>query len=410
MISDDTQLDAIFDRWQRMLDLLARVSKTPLAMINRVRGEDLEVAALNAEVFAFGTGDRIPMRLNSYCARMLRSGMPLAVEDASGMPEMADNPSAALGYVSYYGLPLRDGDGTLYGTVCVLGDTAGGPTDEGKLLIELVREFIEQDLALQTRNEKLARGGQAARLALAQAERASREKSNFLAQVQHELRTPLNAVTGFAQLLEMGAEGPLTPRQQARIRQLLDAGVHLSGLIDDLLDLSTAELGKMTVDMRACRLDEILAEAAAHLQVQAASRQVAIRLPLEPGPTVWADPRRLTQVFSNVLSNAVKYNRDGGTVEVSLSSGESGVLVSIADTGIGMTPLQMDRLFEPFQRMGMEHSSIQGTGLGLALCQQLMQLMNGSIAIDSVFGVGTTVSLQLSHAMESRPALADLPH
>jgi signal transduction histidine kinase/CheY-like chemotaxis protein len=244
------------------------------------------------------------------------------------------------------------------------------------------------------------------------AEVASLAKSEFLSRMSHELRTPLNAMLGYAQLLTLPGERPLSPSQAERVQLIETAGWHLVRLIDDVLDLSRIEGGHMTLSLEPLDLRAVLAEAARLLAPQAAARGVAVVLPdAAAGPaTAWsarADGTRLRQVFVNLLSNAVKYNVPGGRVEVSLLGARAGMAgVRVTDTGHGLDAAQIGRLFAPFDRLGVEASGVEGTGIGLVITKRLLELMDGRIEVASTPGVGSsfTVFLPTAEAGESRPA------
>jgi PAS domain S-box-containing protein len=215
-------------------------------------------------------------------------------------------------------------------------------------------------------------------------------KSQFLSRVSHELRTPLNAILGFTQLLEL--DGALLPeRQQGWVRQVLASGRHLLALMDDILDLSSAQTGQLAVRAEGVELRPVFDEAWAMLAREAEARGIVLHDELGPGATLLADRKRLKQVVSNLLSNAIKYNHAGGWVRVSLGPGG----FSVADGGPGLTADQQARLFNPFDRLGAERSTVQGTGLGLALTRQLLDAMGGSIAVRSAPGEGSTFVVKL---------------
>lgn len=226
-------------------------------------------------------------------------------------------------------------------------------------------------------------------------ERANKAKSEFLSRVSHELRTPLNAILGFGQLLER--QNP-TEKQRGRIRHIVNAGQHLLGLINEVLDISRIETGKMQVSLEPVSVSDALAEAIDLLRPLASQRKVQLSadVDVEASVHVMADRQRLKQVLLNLLANGVKYIPEGGSVSVSCAdSASENLRVSIADTGPGIPQEKISRLFTPFDRLGAEQSKIEGTGLGLALSRRLMEAMRGSIGVDSVVGKGTTFWVEL---------------
>ena len=224
---------------------------------------------------------------------------------------------------------------------------------------------------------------------------ADQAKTEMLSRISHELRTPLNAVLGFAQLIDTDAQTPT--HQRAWVRQMLTSGRHLLALVEDVLDLSSAQAGQFRLDCVAVDLGAAFAQSWMMLAADAESAGVTLVDGLaERAPVaVRADPRRLRQVLSNLLSNAIKYNRDGGRIVFDALREGAMLRLTIADTGRGMDPAQLARAFTPFERLGAQASGIQGTGLGLALARQLVEAMGGSIAVDSTPGRGTTFTVEL---------------
>jgi signal transduction histidine kinase len=237
--------------------------------------------------------------------------------------------------------------------------------------------------------------------ATAAADAANRAKSEFLLNMSHELRSPLNSILGFAQLIEAGKPLP-TPTQQDSVEQILNAGWYLLGLINEILDLSAIESGKAMLTARAMSMAEVLDDCRALIEPQALRSAIQIGFPVLDGPCrVQADPVRTKQVLINLLTNAIKYNRVGGRVDVRCSAAPGQpVRVSVEDTGQGLSPAQVDHLFEPFNRLGQELGAEPGTGIGLAICKRLVQQMGGRMGVDSTAGVGSCFWFELEPATE----------
>ncbi len=230
------------------------------------------------------------------------------------------------------------------------------------------------------------------------AEQASQAKSKFLSHVSHELRTPLNAIVGFAQLLESDPDAPLTASQHESIRRILQSGWLLRELIDDVLELSRIEAGRLKLKPAQVDAFDLVRECLAAIAAQAADNDLEI-IDLSgecARQTVHVDVRRLKQVLLNLLSNAVKYNRRGGRVTVSCHVSDDGAIqIAVSDTGIGIPREKRDELFQYFSRLGAEDSSIPGIGVGLALCRHLLDLMGGHISVESVPGEGSSFTINL---------------
>ncbi len=240
------------------------------------------------------------------------------------------------------------------------------------------------------------------------AEAASLAKTEFLSRMSHELRTPLNAVLGFAQLLQASGE-PLSERQCAQIEHIRMAGWHLLALINDVLDVSRIEAGALQI--QAGDVDAYASVDEAMALSRSLAERHGVRL---VGPTARADcsirvdATRWRQVLLNLLSNATKYNRPGGLIEVTLASDGERLQVCVADTGLGMSADQLARLYEPFNRLGRQHGGIEGTGIGLTLTRELLLMMDGRIEVQSTPGEGTrvTVSVPRGGKLSAAPAAA----
>jgi PAS domain S-box-containing protein len=281
--------------------------------------------------------------------------------------------------VSYNATTFHDRDRKLQGVFAAARD---------------VTERKRFERTLQENNIELER-------ARAAAEKANLAKSDFLSSMSHELRSPLNAILGFAQLINSDTPPP-TPAQTASIDQILHAGWYLLELINEILDLAQIESGKLALSREPTALADVMLECQAMIEPQGQKRGIRMTFPPRDIPHfVDADRTRLKQVLINLLSNAIKYNQPNGTVMVDYTmTTPSRIRVSVRDTGAGLPPDMLLQLFQPFNRLGQERSTEEGTGIGLVMSKRLVELMGGVIGVDSTVGLGSVFWFELNATAE----------
>ena len=302
-----------------------------------------------------------------------------------------------------------------------------GAAERTKLLraAEMARREA-QSLAdrLQTANEDLARALQAANEARAFAESANRSKSEFLATMSHEIRTPINAIIGYTQLIAMGIVGQVNEEQSAQLARITASGQHLRGLIDDVLDLSRIEAGRLTVGSTIATAGSVVNAALDLVRPQAGEKGIVLaeRCEGEPSAIYSGDEQRVQQVLVNLLSNATKFTPAGGrvsvqcgtlerpTVDLEATSTSGWTYFAVEDSGVGIPPEMLERIFQPFvQGDGGYTRTYPGTGLGLTISRRLARMMGGDLTVESVQGEGSRFTLWLPAGKQGGKTRADPP-
>jgi PAS domain S-box-containing protein len=277
----------------------------------------------------------------------------------------------------------------------VAQDTEGAP-----LLRFILSDITERKQLDQVLQEKLTELEYARRAA----DKANLAKSQFLSNMSHELRSPLNTILGFAQLMAAATPAP-PPSQTARIDHILEAGWYLLTLINEILDLSMIESGHLALTLEPIALADVLSDCQSMVELEAEKRNINLQFPQFNKPIfVNADRTRLKQVLINLLTNAIKYNRTGGSVQVLCRElPAQRVRISVQDSGEGLPPEQLGQLFQPFNRLGKESSTVEGTGIGLVVSKRLVEAMEGTIGVQSALGLGCVFWIELIQIMPPDP-------
>jgi signal transduction histidine kinase len=236
-----------------------------------------------------------------------------------------------------------------------------------------------------------------------QLEVASQHKSEFLANMSHELRTPLNAIIGFSEVLTDRMFGELNEKQEEYLKDIYASGTHLLSLINDILDLSKIEAGRMELELTDFDLPQAIENALTLVRERAGRRGIALAHTMDERlGEIRGDERKVKQVLLNLLSNAIKFTPEGGRIEVEATSRDGFVEVSVRDTGMGIAPEDQERVFEEFRQVGTADKKAEGTGLGLTLCRKFVELHGGRIWVKSEVGVGSTFTFALPLTIDHR--------
>jgi signal transduction histidine kinase len=306
------------------------------------------------------------------------------------------------GWRSVLAVPVLRG-GQIIGAMIVRRKTPGEFSDEVK---EFMETFASQS-ALAVFNARVFRELERKS---AELQVASQHKSDFLASMSHELRTPLNAVIGFSEVLLERMFGDLNERQEEYLRDILNSGKHLLELLNEILDLSKVEAGRMELDLSVFSLRGTIEHAIALVRERAALHGIAVTLEMDPNlDLIESDELRFKQVMLNLLSNAVKFTPNGGRVAVRAVRTDHRLSVTVTDSGIGIPPEDRERIFESFQQGRRGSSREEGTGLGLTLCRRIVTLMGGTMSLQTEVGVGSTFGFTVPLRVASVSVTPDHP-
>jgi signal transduction histidine kinase len=311
----------------------------------------------------------------------------------------------ARSYSSAAAFPI-EAEGRLIGTFTVYASDPGFFDEETVSLLDEVAADLSFALESMEQEDKRKQAEQDLRdlnaelerrisERTAEAERANRLKSEFLARMSHDLRTPMNAVVGFSDLLAEEAEGPLHAVYKDYVERIQRGGRHLLDLINDLLDLSKIEAGRVELHPEEFLAAEALDEALSVIRPLAEAKRLRVESKVSPELLAYADRTRFKQILYNLLSNAVKYTPEGGRVDVESSISEDGLLLTVADTGVGIPPEEHEAVFKEFHQVGTTKGVREGTGLGLAITRRLVELHGGKISVESEPGKGSRFSFTL---------------
>ena len=392
--TDDTDIDRVLERG---LTIASEHLVLELAIISHITGDEYLVEHQVApQAFGLHDGDQFETH-HTYCDLTMKQMDVIAIGDM-GQSEYAGHPCyETFKLESYIGTPLTV-RGKLYGTVNFSSPTPyHRPIDDGdkefvRLLGGWVGSVIERHqtmTSLQTSQDDLQLRQDELEIALEHARSANQAKSEFLSSMSHELRTPLNAILGFSQLLE--TEENLTTDQLENVRDIIRAGNHLLELINEVLDLARIEAGKLDLSIERVPLGDLMQASLKLITPMAEQHGISLQFDDSclTGHCVKADYTRTKQVLLNLLSNAVKYNREQGSVTVHCHKDDGALRIEVRDTGPGIPAHKLDKLFEAFNRLGAESSGIEGTGIGLLITRQLVEMMGGTMGVESTEGEGS---------------------
>jgi len=393
--SSPTDVQPVFDT---IAESAARLCEAVDASIFRVDGDRLAFVAHHGPIAQRHGEFSLPLVRGTVGGRSVLESRTIQVADLQNedteFPDAAAN-ARMFGFRTILSVPLlRDGvaiggiqlrrtDVQLFSErqVALLQTFA----DQAVIAIENVRLFTE----LRSRNQELME-------AHAQLEAASRHKSEFLANMSHELRTPLNAIIGFSEVLTDRMFGELNDKQGEYLQDIHASGQHLLSLINDILDLSKIEAGRMELHVTDFDLPSVIETALVLVRERADRRGIALGHTIHDNVgTIRADERKVKQVLLNLLSNALKFTPEGGRIDIRAVMNDGMAEISVTDTGVGIAPEDQVVIFEEFRQVGTADKKVEGTGLGLALSRKFIELHDGRIWLTSALGAGSTFTFRL---------------
>jgi signal transduction histidine kinase len=334
----------------------------------------------------------------TFCHYAIQSSAPLVIDDAAGHPLYRNVPTVqSLGVAAYVGVPLVMEDGQAIGSFCAIDNKPHRwTTVEIEVLTELAASAKREiEFRMVSRTERAARV--AAEADKHAAEEANRSKSAFLAMMSHELRTPLNAIGGYADLIDFGIHGPVTPAQSEALGRIKNSATHLLGLINSVLDFARVEGGQIQYNIVPIALEGLLRETETMVLPQMLKKNLRYRNEgCDASIIALGDPEKVKQIVLNLLTNSTKFTEPGG--EICMSCGTAGLtsFVRVEDTGAGIELSKLESIFEPFVQLETQTGRPnEGVGLGLAISRAFARNMGGSLVAESTLGVGTAITLLL---------------
>ncbi len=377
--------------WRKIADLSARIIGVPAALINRVHPEELVVlAASSGENNPIQNGDRFPL-VDVFCRETARQRTMFHIPNAQHDPGWANAPVVASGLIAYLGFPIIWPDGEVFGTICVLDSKENAFAETYNELLQRFKSVIESHLQLLVEVTERRRAEEALRARTAELQALNDELDTFAHTVAHDLKAPLTTVAGYSAVLKEDLENISQEKLRQHLSAITQNTLRMGSIIDELLLLATV---RKTDDLHMDPLPmaSIVEGARERLAFVIASQEVEI---ITPGrwPTAWGYGPWVEAVWTNYISNAIKYGGRPPRIELGATPlPDNTVRFWVRDNGAGLTPQQQERLFTPFARLQKDS---EGHGLGLSIVRRIVERLGGQVAVESHAGRGSTFSFTL---------------
>jgi signal transduction histidine kinase len=381
----DTPPETTFDRITGILRSVLHVTGAFITLVDRDRSFYKSISGIEFPVST--------PRQDNMCDTVIAQEDVLVINDSYLASADLVRPLLKAGMRFYAGAPLRTRDGIKIGTVCAIDPEPREVSESEKQILRHLSDIVIDELELRLAARRMAVADDRLRRLNQDLQVASRNKSEFLAAMSHELRTPLNGILGASELLGQGLFGELNPKQAEYVGDIHRSGRHLLRLIEDVLDLSRIEAGQTELRREPIEASALMHAAAGIVRGMADARAQSLEvIPPAPDLLLHVDERRISQVACNLLSNALKFTPQGGSVVFRAEPGDEGVIFAVEDEGPGIASENRERIFEQFYRVPSDQ---EGTGLGLALARHLVELHGGRIWVEEREPSGSRFSFAL---------------